>query len=136
MAEHHLAGDLAAGIMAPTGLDVVEGIHAVDDRPNLMLLYQAAKILQVTTAARRDRLKPRLAHEHGPEVQAASIGRQSAHERDLAAVGHCLGRLRQRTGASNLHDAVNAATARERADLIAPIWRIADLDHLVGAQLT
>src|ERR1700676_579361 len=108
MAEHHLAGDLAAGIMAPTGLDVVEGIHAVDDRPNLMLLHQAAKILQVTTAARRDQLKPRLADEHGPEVQAASIGRKSAQERDLAARGCCLGRVRQRTGATNLDDSVKA----------------------------
>src|ERR1700681_4571583 len=103
MAEHDLAGDLAAGVVGPTGFGVVEGIHAVDDRPDLMLLHQAAQVLQITTDARRDRLEPRLANEHGQEVHADSIGRQGAHQRDLAAIGHRFGRLRQRTGASNLH---------------------------------
>src|SRR6202158_5111597 len=135
MAEYDLAGDLAAGIVAPTSFGVVEGIHAIDYRPDLMLLHQAAQVLQVTTAARRDRLKSRLAHEHGPEVHAAFAGRPGAHQRDLAAIGHGFDRLRQRTGSSDLYHSIHAATGRERAYLIAPSRQIANVDHLAGAQL-
>ena len=39
MADHHLAGDFAARVMAPTGLGFVEGKHAVDDRPDLVLFH-------------------------------------------------------------------------------------------------
>src|ERR1700680_4514672 len=115
VADHDLAGDFAAGVVAATGFGVVEGIHAVDDRPDLMLLHQTAQVLQVTTAARRDRLKTRLAHEHGPEVHAASVGRQGAHQRDLAAIGHGFDRLRQRTGSSDLYHSLHAAHGRGRA---------------------
>src|SRR3984893_12446490 len=114
VADYDFAGDFAAGVVAPTGFGVVEGIHAVDERPDLMLLHLTAQVLQVTTAARRDRLKRRLAHEHGPEVHAAFVGRQSAHQGDLAAIGHGFSRLRQRTGSSDLYDPIHAATGRER----------------------
>ena len=121
MTDNDLAYDLAARIVAPTSLGVVEGKHAVDDRPDLMLRHHAAEVLQVTAAARRDRLEPRLAHEDGPEVHSAISGRQSPHQGDLAAIGDGFGRLRQRTRSSDLHDPIYAATTRERARLIAPI---------------
>src|ERR1700681_4654575 len=121
VADHDLAGDFAAGVVAPTGFGVVEGIHAVDDRPDLMLFHHPAQVLQVATAARRDRLEPRLAHKHGPEVHAALGGHQSAHHGDLATIGDGFDRLRQRTGSADLHDPIHAATNGERAHLAAPI---------------
>src|ERR1700674_3633268 len=91
MADNDLSYDLAARIVAPTSLGVVEGKHAVDDGPDLMLRHHAAEVLQVTAAARRDWLEPRLAHEDGPEVHSAISGRQSPHQRDLAAIGDGFG---------------------------------------------
>src|ERR1700726_2538283 len=121
MAEYDLAGDLAAGVVAPTSFGVVEGIHAIDDRPDLMLLHHPAQVLKVTTAARRDRLEPRLAHEHGHEVHAALGGGQSPHHGHLAAIGDGFGRLRQHAGPADLHDPIHAPATRERPHLITPV---------------
>jgi hypothetical protein len=42
MTDHDLAGDFAACVMAPSGLGVGEGKHAVYDRSDLMLFYHPA----------------------------------------------------------------------------------------------
>ena len=56
MADDHLAEELAVSEMAPTGLGVVEGKYAVDDRPDLALLHHPGQVLEITPAADRDRL--------------------------------------------------------------------------------
>src|ERR1700719_1037147 len=121
MTDHDLAGDFAARVMAPSRLGVIEGKHAVDDRPYLMLFYHPAQVLEITTAAGRDRLVRRLAQEHCHEVEGALHARQSTHEGYLPAIGDGFSRLRQRTRSAYLYNPIHAAAPRERANLIAPL---------------
>ena len=50
MADHNLAGDFAACVMAPTDLGVIEGKYGVDDRPDLVLFHGPAQVLEAVTA--------------------------------------------------------------------------------------
>src|SRR6266850_2184976 len=135
MADHNLAGDFAACVMAPTDLGVIEGKYAVDDRPDLMLFHHPAQVLEIATAADHDRLERRLAQEHGHEVDAALCARENAHEGYLAAIRDCLDRSRQRIGTADLDHPIHATATRERAHLICPVRRGAIVDHLVCPQL-
>src|ERR1700730_18654522 len=136
MADHDLAGDFAACVMAPTGLGVVEGIHAVDDRSDRMLFHDPAQIFEVTTATGRDRLERCLTQEHGHEVDAAFHARQSTHEGYLTAIGDGLDRLRQSTGAADPANPLPPAPAREGTRLFTPIRCSATVDHFVSTQRT
>jgi len=77
MADNDLAEELSVGKMAPSRLRIIERIDAVEDGPYLMLRQQPCQVLEVATTSDRDRLEPRLAHEHGHEINGARSTRQA-----------------------------------------------------------
>ena len=129
-----LAGDVAAGVMAPTGLGVAKSVDTVDHRADLVLLDRAAQVFQIAAAPDHDRLERGLTVEHAHEVDRALGTCQDADQGDQPAKGDRLHRLRQSVGAPDLHHAIHAAPTGQRAHLATPIRRGAIVDYLICAQ--
>ncbi len=73
MVDQDLTGDFAARVMGPASPGVIEGIYAVDDRPDIMLFHYPTHVLEITTAAGCDWLERRLTQEHGHEIDATPL---------------------------------------------------------------
>src|SRR3984893_14944366 len=92
---------------------LLEGKHAIDDRMDTVEGDGAAHVLEVLAAADPDRPQRRLAEEEVDQAHPLGGRVEHADQRDLASVGDRLDRLRNRAGAADLDDAVDAATVGE-----------------------
>src|SRR6202011_5163647 len=136
MADDDLSEKLTVGEMAPSCGGIVEGKHAIDDRPDAMLFHYATHVFEIAAAADCDRSERSLTHEHGHEVQTAHCTSEHADHGHLAAIGDFLDRLHQRIGTTDLHHTIHATTAGERTRFIAPRGQPAIVEDMVRAKLS
>jgi hypothetical protein len=111
MPDGYLSKKLTVSEMAQSRRGIIEEKHAIDDRPDAVLLHYAVHVLEIASTADCDRSKRTLT------VQTAHCASQHPDHGHLAAIRDCLDRLHQRFGATDLNHAIHATTpvARKRS---------------------